>query len=101
VVSGQLIVHPGLSGLVQNEAAVRETALAAPSTDQIVLTAFLSRIDLFLVWTLILLVIGVEVTTHLSRRKAALVTMGVWVVLTGLGLVPALLGGLFAAQLGM
>ena len=101
VVSGQLIVNPGLSGLVQSESAVSETVLASPSTGQIFLTALLSRIDLFLVWTLILLVIGVEVTTHLSRRKAVLVTLGVWVVLTALSLLPALIGGLFAAQLGM
>jgi hypothetical protein len=101
LVSGQLIVNPGISGLVQSEPAVSETVLASPGTGQIFLTAFLSRIDLFLVWTLILLVIGVEVTTHLSRRTAVLVTLGVWVVLTALSLLPALIGGLFAAQLGM
>jgi hypothetical protein len=101
LVSGQLIVNPGLSGLVGSEPSVSETVLASPSTGQIFLTTFLSHIDLFLVWTLILSMIGVEVTTHLSRRKAVLVTLGVWVVLTGLSLLPALIGSLLAAQLGM
>jgi hypothetical protein len=101
LLSGQLIVNPGLSGLVRSEPSVGEAVLAPPSAGQTFLTTFLSRIDLFLVWNLILLVIGVAVTTHLSRRKAALVTLGVWVVLTGLSLLPALVGGLFAAQLGM
>jgi hypothetical protein len=101
LLSGQLIVNPGLSGLVRSGPPVSEAVLAPPSAGQTLLTTFLSRVDLFLVWNLILLVIGVEVTTHLSRRKATLVTLGVWVVLTGLSLLPALVGGLFAAQLGM
>ncbi|MGD2176429.1 MAG: Yip1 family protein [Anaerolineae bacterium] len=101
LVSGQLIVNPGLSGLVQNEPSVSETVLASPSVGQTLFTTLLSRIDLFLVWTLMLLVIGVRMTTQLSRRKAVLVTLGVWVVLTGLSLLPAWIGGLFAAQLGM
>jgi hypothetical protein len=101
LISRQLIANPGLSGLARSQPSVSETVLASPSTGQIFLTAFLSRFDLFLVWTLILLVIGVEATTHLSRRKAVLVTLAVWVVLTGLSLLPALIGSLFAAQLGM
>jgi len=63
--------------------------------------AFLSHVDLFLVWNLILLVIGVMVTTHLPRRKAALVTLGVWLLLTALSLTPTLVGGLFAQQMGV
>ncbi|HUX75648.1 MAG TPA: Yip1 family protein [Anaerolineae bacterium] len=98
--SGQRIAHPGLSGLVQGEASVEEMVLARPSPAQTVLVAFLSRIDLFLVWNLVLLVIGAMVVTRLPRRKAALLTLGVWVLLTALGLAPALIGGLFARQVG-
>jgi len=98
--SGQLIAHPGLSGLVQGETSVEEMVLAPPSPGQTVLIAFLSRMDLFLVWNLVLLVIGVMVVTHLPRRKAVLLTLGVWVLLTALGLAPALVGGLFARQVG-
>jgi hypothetical protein len=98
--SGQLIAHPGLSGLVQGATSVEEMVLAPPSPAQTVLVAFLSRMDLFLVWNLVLLVIGVMVVTHLPRRKAVLLTLGVWVLLTALGLAPALIGGLFARQAG-
>jgi hypothetical protein len=98
--SGQLIAHPGLSGLVQGATSVEEMVLAPPSPAQTVLVAFLSRMDLFLVWNLVLLVIGVMVVTRLPRRKAVLLTLGVWVLLTALGLAPALIGGLFARQVG-
>jgi hypothetical protein len=98
--SGQRIAHPGLSGLVQGAASVEEMVLARPSPAQTVLVAFLSRIDLFLVWNLVLLVIGAMVVTRLPRRKAVLLTLGVWVLLTALGLAPALIGGLFARQVG-
>ena len=49
---------------------------------------------------MILLMIGVMVTTRLSRRKAVLVTLGVWVLLTAVSLLPALVRGLFAQQMG-
>ena len=98
--SGQLIANPGLSGLVQGETSVEEMVVAPPSPGQTVLIALLSRVDLFLVWNLVLLVIGVMVVTHLPRRKAVLLTLGVWVLLTALGLAPALVGGLFARQVG-
>ena len=74
--------------------------IAPPGPGQMLLMAFLSRVDLFLVWNLVLLVIGVTVVTRLPRRKAILLTMGVWVLLTTLSLVPALVGGLFARQVG-
>jgi len=45
-------------------------------------------------------VIGVIVTTRLPRRKAALVTVGMWVLLTAVSLLPALISGLFAQQMG-
>lgn len=101
LVSGQLIANPGLSGLVQHERPVGEMILAPPSPGQTLLVAFLSRVDLFLAWNLILLVIGMRATTHLSRRKSALVTLAVWVLLTALSLIPTLIGGFFAAQTAM
>ena len=83
---------------MQETRSISEMVLAPPGLGQMVLVAFLSRIDLFLFWNLILLVIGVAVTTRLPRRKAALVTLGVWLLLTALGLLPALVGGFFAQQ---
>lgn len=99
--SGQLIANPGLSGLVQETRPIGEIIAAPPSLGQMVLVAFLSPIDLFLIWNLILLVVGVTVATRLPRRKAALVTLGVWLLLTTLSLLPTLVGGLFARQMGM
>jgi hypothetical protein len=96
--SGQIIANPGLSGLVQETRSVSEMVLSPPGLGQTLLVAFLSRIDLFMFWNMILLVVGVAVVTRLPRRKAALVTLGVWLLLTALGLLPALVGGLFAQQ---
>ena len=98
--SGQIIANPGLSGFVRDNQPIGEMVLAPPSPGQMLLAAFLSKVDLFLIWNLILLVIGVAVITHLPRRKAVLVTLGVWLLLTALGLTPALVGGLFARQVG-
>ncbi|HHH41528.1 MAG TPA: YIP1 family protein [Chloroflexi bacterium] len=96
--TGQLIANPGLSGLVADNRPVSEMVLAPPSTGQILLQALLSRIDIFLLWNLALLVIGVMVTARLPRRRAVLITLGVWAVLTALAMVPALIGAIFAQQ---
>jgi len=98
--SGQIIANPGLSGFVRKNQLAGEMVFTPPSPGQTLLTAFLSRVDLFLVWNLMLLVTGVTVVTHLPRRKAALATLGVWLLLTALSLVPAIVGGLFAQQVG-
>ena len=100
LVSGQLIANPGLSGFIQSNYPAGETALVPPSLGQTVLQALLGQVDLFLFWNLILLVIGVMVVARLPRRKAALVTLGVWLLLTALSLIPAIAGGLFAQQAG-
>ena len=101
LVSDQLITNPGLSGFVQDNRPIGEIVLAPPSPGRLVLTSLLSKTDLFLAWNLVLLVIGVMVTTRLSRRKATLITLGVWLLLTALGLLPILIGGLFTQQMGM
>ena len=99
LVSGQAIVNPGLSGLVQDNLPIGEVVVAPPGLGHTLLASFLSRVDLFLVWNLILLAIGVAVATRLSRRKAVLVTLAVLLLLTVLGLVPSLIGSL-ARQAG-
>lgn len=96
--TGQLIAHPGLSGLVADDRALSEVVLAPPSLGQMLLTSFLSRLDLFLVWNLALLVVGVGVVARLPRQKALLVTIGVWLVITVLGLLPALVSGFLGQQ---
>ncbi|MFX0046438.1 MAG: Yip1 family protein [Candidatus Hermodarchaeota archaeon] len=99
--SGQLIANPGLSGLVGETRPIAEMVTAPPDLGQLFLKALLSRVDLFLVWNLVLVVIGVAVVTHLPRRKAILATLGVWLLLTALSSLPVLVGGLFARQVGM
>lgn len=101
--SGQLIANRGLSGLVQQPQSVGEMFTAPPSLGQTLCAAGLAQIDLFLVWNLILLVIGVTVTTRLSTRKALLITLVVWLLLTAIGLIPALVGSLMmgAATIGI
>jgi hypothetical protein len=99
--SGQLIANPGLSGLVRDSRAVGDVVLASPSPGQTLLAAFLAKVDLFWIWNLILLVIGVTAFTRLPRRKAVLLTLGVWLLLTAASLLPALVGGLFARQMGV
>lgn len=98
LLTGEIISHPGLSGLVADQRPVSELIAAPPSTGQLVLQSLLSKIDLFLVWNLFLLILGVAVTARLSRRKAAFVTLGVWAVLLVLGLLPALLSGFALGQ---
>jgi hypothetical protein len=99
--SGQLIANPGLSGLVQESRPIAEVVAAPPSLGQMLLVTLLSKVDLFLFWNLILLVIGVRVVTRLPWRKAILTTLGVWILLTALSLIPTLASGLFAQQAGI
>jgi hypothetical protein len=99
--SGQLIANPGLSGLVREDRPIGEMVLAPPSPGQTLLVALLSKVDLFWVWNLVLLVVGVTVVSRLPRRKALLVTLGVWLLLTAVSLLPALIGGFFARQVGV
>jgi hypothetical protein len=99
LVSGQIIANPGLSGfVVDNRAPVEEMVVAPPSMGQMLLAGLLGRVDLFLFWNLILLVLGVMVATRLPRRKAVVVTLGVWLLLTALSLLPTLIGGFFSQQ---
>ena len=101
LVSSQLIVNPGLSGLVQETRPVGEMVFTPPNLGQMLLVALLSKVDIFLFWNLILLVIGVRVVTRLPWRKAILATLGVWILLTALSLLPTLVSGLFAQQAGV
>jgi len=92
--TGQLIAHPGLSGLVAGEQTVEKMLTAPPTTGQMVASALLARIDLFLFWNLALLVVGTMVVTRLSARKATALVLGIWLLLTLMSLIPTLIGGL-------
>ncbi len=99
--SGQLITNPGLSGLVAVHRTASEGMMAPPSAGQIIASSILSRIDIFLFWNLALLVIGTVVVGRISGRKATALVLGIWLVLTLLGLLPALVGLLVSRSFGM
>ncbi len=81
--SGHTIASPGLSGF-----------LATPGF----FTQLLSRVDIFLLWQMILLIIGFEIADNLSRGKSAggvvVVIVLVLIAQAGLGALVASFGGL-------
>lgn len=94
--SGQLILHPGLSGLVSSATSAGEMITASPDMGQLVLSSLLAQVDLFLFWRLALLVIGAAVAMRVSWRKALPLVLIVWLLLTALGVLPTLVGGMFS-----
>jgi hypothetical protein len=91
--TGQLIANPGLSGLARPESVAAGALAASPGPGQLALAAFLGQVDLFLVWKLALLAGGVVAAARLSRRKSVAITLALWLALSLLGLVPALVSG--------
>jgi hypothetical protein len=100
LITGQVVANPGLSGFVGRDRSAQGMVAAPPALGQLALQSFLARVDLFTIWNLVLLVIGVRAVTQLSGRKSLLLTLLVWVLLTVLSLAPVVVGGLFSRQLG-
>jgi hypothetical protein len=107
-ITGALIYNQGLSGLVLDNTP---TAAASgfnggmgmggmiggpryipPTMGQQVAASILGRIDIYLVWSLILMVAGVWAFARLPRKKAIYVTLAIWVLATLVTLVPILIG---------
>lgn len=61
-----------------------------PDTTSVAMLALLGRFDLFVLWSTVLLAIGLAVVGRISRGEAAVAAAVVWV----LGVAPALLGAL-------
>lgn len=99
--TGQLIAHPGLSGLVASNRTTSEGLVILPSTGQVIASSLLSRIDIFLFWNLALLVVGTMIVSRISGRKATAVVLGIWVLLTLIGMIPTLAGLLISRSFGM
>lgn len=81
--SDQLITKPGLSYLVSSGDPIKDSTNLA--------FYFLSGLDIFLVWDLILVTLGVAAAARFSRRKAAGLTLGYWVLAVLLGTIPVLI----------
>jgi len=96
--SGKIISNPGLSGLIARPVTATNMVTMAQPPGQLALQALLSRIDLFLVWNLILIAIGVMVTAKFSGRKATLITLGAWTLFSLLAIGTAVVPGLLFAR---
>ncbi|MGC9398664.1 MAG: YIP1 family protein [Anaerolineae bacterium] len=90
------IYNQGLSGLVMDNVPPSMTSFQRyiiPSMSQRLWGAFLGQIDVYLIWQLGLMVLGVRAFTKLPRVKAILVTVGAWLVIAVLNVLPQLVGG--------
>jgi hypothetical protein len=83
--SGQTLGSPGLAGF-------------APA-GSVLLTTLLGGVDLFILWRLALLALGVSAASELSGSKALLATAGVWLVFAVLRLLLAFVGSAVGQQL--
>jgi hypothetical protein len=95
LISGEVIANPGLSGLIEKPDTTTDILAAMRSPGLLALQTLLSRIDLFLVWNLVLLTAGVMAVAKLSGRKAVLIILGIWVLFMvfaiGSAVVPSML----------
>ena len=85
LVNRQLIADQGLSFLVSSGdwfADSRSLPYAA-----------LSQVDPFSLWHIVLLAIGIHVSTKVGRAGAAIMSIVVWAVFLGLKLIPVAIGG--------
>lgn len=94
--TGAPIYNQGLSGLVLDNAPPPMSRsfqpYVPPTRSAQVMGALLGRIDIYMVWTLILTGLGVWAFAHVPKRRAALLTLGIWVIATLVSLLPTILG---------
>jgi hypothetical protein len=91
LMTGAPIVNAGLSGFVINQAAASPIA---PGPGQLALASILGGVDVYLIWHLILISVGLMAFTGLKYRKALTAVLAIWLVFALLGIVPAIFGGM-------
>ncbi len=91
LLNGQLVVNTGLSFLVASGDPTQNAGN--------LLYGLLGQVDIFLVWHLLLVGIGIAVRSRSTTTKTALATIGYWIVTALIGLSPALLQMLIAPSL--
>jgi hypothetical protein len=84
VVTGQLPINRGLSFLVASGDQVQNAGNLA--------YGLLSQMDPFLLWHLVLVAVGLAVSTRCTRLQTAVGTVGYWALTALVGLAPTLLG---------
>lgn len=94
--SGTPIYNQGLSGLVLDGAPPPMSrsfqTYVPPTRSAQVLAALLGKVDIYMVWTLILTALGVWAFAHVPKRRAVLITLGIWTIATLVTLLPAIVG---------
>jgi hypothetical protein len=94
--SGTPIYNQGLSGLVLDGAPPPMSrsfqAYAPPTRSAQVLAALLGKVDVYMIWTLILTALGIWAFAHVPKRRAVLITLGIWIIATLVTLLPAIVG---------
>lgn len=93
--TGNAITNTGFSGFVIDS---NSTQIIPPGPGTLALAGILGRVDIFLVWNLMLLVIGLTAFTNLPRRKSITAVLTVWAVLALLSVIPAIIGGMFGSM---
>jgi len=86
LLNGQLVINRGLSFLVTSGDQVQDAGN--------LLYGLLSQVDLFLAWHLVLVAVGLVVSTRANTAKTAVGTVAYWVLTALVGLAPTLLASL-------
>jgi hypothetical protein len=63
-----------------------------------VLFSLLSSFDVFSIWALVLMAIGMAYVSRFSKAKSATVLVSAWLIFTGLALIPAAIGAMVARK---
>ena len=92
------IYNQALSGLVVDRTPppLMTFNYVIPTRQQELLASILERLDIYLLWHLALVVIGVTSLTRFSRRKAGAVTLGIWLIFAVVTTLPHFFPGTFA-----
>jgi hypothetical protein len=84
------IYNQALSGLVidRTPPPLMTFHYAIPTKQQLALASVFERLDIYLLWHLALIIVGLMVVAKLSRKKAVAITLGLWLVFALIGTVP-------------
>ena len=91
LLTGEAITNAGFSGFVIDKSV---TSLIPPGPGQLALASILSRVDVFMLWHVLLVSVALMAFTGLTRRKALTATLAIWIVFALVGIVPAIFGGM-------
>ena len=91
LMTGEAIVNAGFSGFVIDKGV---TSVIAPGPGQLALASILGRVDIFMIWHILLVSVALMAFTSLTRRKALTATLAIWIVFSLVGIVPAIFGGM-------